>query len=105
MHVQRLYRPTVREALAEARETLGPGALGLATGLVAAPGWGGWMGQRVVRLTAAAERLTSPEITDGDLVGAPVGAPGLQTRGDLMSAERPDVTVGRHLSKLSGPQA
>ena len=56
MHVKRLYRPTVREALAAAREQLGPGALVLSTELVPAPGWRGWVGQRVVRLTAAAER-------------------------------------------------
>ena len=56
MHVKRIYRPTVREALAEAREMLGPGALVLSTELVPAPGWRGWMGRRVVRLTAAAER-------------------------------------------------
>jgi flagellar biosynthesis protein FlhF len=35
---------------------LGPGALVLSTELVPAPGWRGWLGQRVVRLTAAAER-------------------------------------------------
>jgi flagellar biosynthesis protein FlhF len=56
MHVRRVYRPTVREALAEAREMLGPGALVLSTELVAAPGWRGWMGRRVVCLTAAASR-------------------------------------------------
>ena len=56
MHVKRLYRPTVREALAAAREELGAGALVLSTELVPAPGWRGWIGQRVVRLTAAAER-------------------------------------------------
>jgi flagellar biosynthesis protein FlhF len=56
MHVKRLYRPTVREALAAARAELGPSALVLSTELVPAPGWRGWMGQRVVRLTAAAER-------------------------------------------------
>jgi flagellar biosynthesis protein FlhF len=56
MHVKRLYRQTVREALAAAREELGPGALVLSTELVPASGWRGWVGQRVVRLTAAAER-------------------------------------------------
>ena len=93
MHVQRLYRPTVREALVAARETLGPGALVLSTELVPAPGWRGWMGQRVVRLTAAAER--------------PPESHGLQTSGittDIVSAERSEVTASRH-SALSGAQA
>jgi len=55
MNVKRLYSPTVRDALAAAREQLGPGALVLSTELVPAKGWRGWVGQRVVRLTAAAE--------------------------------------------------
>jgi flagellar biosynthesis protein FlhF len=58
MHQKRFLRPTVREALAAARETLGPQALVLSTDLVQAPGWRGWTGQRVVSLTAA---------TDGDV--------------------------------------
>ena len=61
MHVKRLYRPTVREALAAARETLGSTALVLSTELVPAPGWRGWMGQRVVRLTAATDRPDAPD--------------------------------------------
>ena len=56
MYVKRVYAPTVREALASAREYLGDGALVLSTELVPAAGWRGWIGQRVVRLTAAAER-------------------------------------------------
>jgi flagellar biosynthesis protein FlhF len=78
MHVKRLYRPTVREALSAAREELGPGALVLSTELVPASGWRGWVGQRVVRLTAAAER------PDGGLDVAPA------------SADRPAVTARRH---------
>jgi flagellar biosynthesis GTPase FlhF len=80
MHVKRLYRPTVREALAAARQELGPGALVLSTELVPAPGWRGWMGQRTVRLTAAAER---PE-------------EGLSEAPEV-STDRPDVTAHRHL--------
>jgi len=87
MHVKRLFRPTVREALAAARQELGPGALVLSTELVPAPGWRGWMGQRVVRLTAAAERPETDEIIP-----------------DLMSEDRSPVTVRRH-SPLSGAQA
>jgi flagellar biosynthesis protein FlhF len=64
MHVKRLYRPTVRDALTAAREELGPRALVLSTELVPAPGWRGWVGQRVVRLTAAAERPVSDERPD-----------------------------------------
>jgi hypothetical protein len=62
MHVKRLYSPSVRDSLAAAREQLGPGALVLSTELVPAPGWHDWIDQRVVRLTAAAERPeTEPE--------------------------------------------
>jgi flagellar biosynthesis protein FlhF len=58
MQLKRLYRPTVREALSAAREELGPGALMLSAEMVPAPGWRGWMGRRVVRLTAASEQQT-----------------------------------------------
>jgi len=61
MHVKRLYRSSVRDALAAAREELGPDALVLSTELVPAPGWRGWVGQRVVRLTAATERPVSDD--------------------------------------------
>ncbi len=86
MHVKRLYRPTVREALAAAREQLGPGALVLSTELVPAPGWRGWIGQREVRLTAATERAS-------DALSAP----------EEVSTARPEVTVQRHRI-LSGTQ-
>ena len=56
MHVKRIYAATVRDALNSARQELGEGALVLSTELVPAAGWRGWVGQRVVRLTAAAER-------------------------------------------------
>jgi len=83
MHVKRIYRPSVREALAEARAQLGPGALVLSTELVPAPGWRGWAGKRIVRLTAAAERAD-------DAVETPAEAPA-----DL-SAPRTTVTPRRH---------
>lgn len=59
MHVKRFYNSTVREALSAARAELGPDALVLSTELVAAPGWRGWVGRRVVALTAATEREVS----------------------------------------------
>jgi flagellar biosynthesis protein FlhF len=61
MHVKRIYASSVREALASAREQLGESALVLSTELVSSPGWRGWIGQRVERLTAAAERPASTE--------------------------------------------
>jgi flagellar biosynthesis protein FlhF len=87
MHVKRLYRPTVREALTAAREELGPGALVLSTEFVPAPGWRGWLGQRVVRLTAATER---PDVAGIDAA--------------RVSADRTTPTAHRHL-RLSGAQA
>lgn len=62
MHVKRFYQRTVRDALAAAREELGAEALVLSTELVPVPGWRGWFGQRVVALTAAAER--PPALSD-----------------------------------------
>jgi flagellar biosynthesis protein FlhF len=87
MHVKRLYRPTVREALMAAKEELGPNALVLSTELVPAHGWRGWVGQRVVRLTAAAER------------------PGSSLAEDL-SEDRPIVPASRPARpRLDGPRA
>jgi flagellar biosynthesis protein FlhF len=85
MHVKRIYAPTVRDALNAAREQLGDGALVLSTELVPAHGWRGWIGQRVVRLTAAAER--------GAGAGAAIGAPRVQPAD--MSVDRPGVPADR----------
>ncbi len=63
MHVKRFYNSTVREALAAAKAEFGPDALVLSTELVAAPGWRGWIGRRVVALTAATEREMSARRT------------------------------------------
>ncbi len=77
MHVKRIYRPSVREALLAAREQLGPGALVLSTELVPALGWRGWLGQRIVRLTAAAER---PSVDAGDAPPLSADRPSLAAR-------------------------
>jgi flagellar biosynthesis protein FlhF len=62
MHLRRYRSCTVRDALAEARRDLGPQALVLSTRLVTARGWRGWMGEREVEVTAAADRvLDEPE--------------------------------------------
>ena len=89
MHVKRLYRPTVREALAAARQELGAGALVLSTELVPSPGWRGWLGQRTVRLTAANERPEELIEPQKDL--------------EMVSASRSEVTADRHI--VSGPKA
>ena len=73
----------MREALAAARQELGAGALVLSTELVPAQGWRGWLGKRVVRLTAAAER---PGLDDHDESDELVE----------VSAPRPAVTTRRH---------
>ena len=83
MHVKRIYAATVREALASAREQLGDAALVLSTELVPAPGLRGWLGQRMVRLTAASERSES-----GD-------APDELARAVPMSVDRPPVPADR----------
>lgn len=59
MHLKRYQSGSVRDALARARADLGPGALVLSTRLVAAPGLAGWVGRRVVEVTAAIDRGVS----------------------------------------------
>lgn len=86
MHVKRIFRPTVREALAAARAELGPGALVLSTELVPAPGWKGWIGQRIVRLTAAAERPEGPE--PGALIDQPLDPALLSETRSVVSSRR-----------------
>jgi flagellar biosynthesis protein FlhF len=54
--LKRYQRETVQEALRAVREDLGPHALVLSTRMVTAAGMRGWMGRRVVEVTAAAER-------------------------------------------------
>jgi flagellar biosynthesis protein FlhF len=79
MHVKRIYASSIRDALASAREQLGDHALVLSTELVPSPGWRGWVGQRMVRLTAAAQRGSESDVP------APV----------VVSEDRPEVPVDR----------
>jgi flagellar biosynthesis protein FlhF len=60
MYLKRFRNLNVRDALRAARDDLGPDALVLSTELVSAAGWRGWVGQREVELTAAAEREPAP---------------------------------------------
>jgi flagellar biosynthesis protein FlhF len=53
MQVQRFRKPTVREALADVRHTLGPDALVLSTMMVPVRGWRRLTGHREVEITAA----------------------------------------------------
>src|SRR6478609_3244829 len=59
MQLKKFRQPTVREALREARETLGPDAYVLSTEMVPASGLRGWMGAREVQLTAAVDPQVS----------------------------------------------
>jgi flagellar biosynthesis protein FlhF len=59
MQVKRFYSSSVEDALRAAREQLGRDAVVLSTDLVPSPGWRGWMGQRLVAVTAAVERKLS----------------------------------------------
>jgi flagellar biosynthesis protein FlhF len=52
MTPQRFRSSSVRDALAQARESLGPSALVLGTRLVPASGWRGWLGGREVEVSA-----------------------------------------------------
>ena len=56
MHLKRFRGTSVQEALAAAREELGPTALVLSTRMVPAQGLKGWFGERVVEVTAATDR-------------------------------------------------
>jgi flagellar biosynthesis protein FlhF len=66
MQLKRYRSDTVREALALARQDLGPSALVLSTRLVGVRGPGGWLGRREVEVTAASERSMSENRPSGD---------------------------------------
>src|SRR5438046_1694051 len=52
MTPQRFRSSSVRDALAKAREALGPAALVRGTRLLPASGWRGWLGGREVEVSA-----------------------------------------------------
>ena len=59
IQAKRFYSSSVEDAMQAVREQLGRDAIVLSTGMVPAPGWRGWMGQRLVEVTAAIERSWS----------------------------------------------
>jgi flagellar biosynthesis protein FlhF len=59
MHLKRYRTRSVADALALARQELGPDALVLSTRLVGKYGWRGWAGEREVEVTVAADRQVS----------------------------------------------
>jgi flagellar biosynthesis protein FlhF len=61
MQVKEFRQPTVREAFRAIREELGPDALVLASDMVSARGWRGWLGLREVRVTASAPAGPVPD--------------------------------------------
>ncbi|HEX7085457.1 MAG TPA: hypothetical protein VF198_03785 [Vicinamibacterales bacterium] len=101
MQVQRFRKPTVREALAEARETLGPDALVLSTLMVPMRGWRRITGRREVEVTAArAARLSEsrPEETPVTTPVAPVVDRAERTGGDTVVARLVAAGVDRGLA-------
>ncbi len=91
MHVKRIYRPTVREALAAARDELGPGALVLSTELVPRRRLEGLVGA-----TRGPSDGGGRTASTGDAEPERAAAP----ERDL-SVARSDVTARRHRSPLS----
>ena len=89
MHLKRYRGTTVRDALAAARADLGPAALVLSTRLVPAHGLSGWLGQRVVEVTAALDRKVSetrtPEATTPTL-DRRAAAPAAPSAADAIAA-------------------
>lgn len=89
MYLKRYRSGSVRDALSQARAELGPGALVLSTRLVAAPGLAGWLGRRVVEVTAAADRGVSesrPSGAPSDAASQPGAATAPQPTTDTADA-------------------
>ncbi|WP_396623517.1 hypothetical protein [Luteitalea sp.] len=70
MTPQRFRSSSVRDALAQARQALGPSALVLGTRLVPASGWRGWLGGREVEVSAFAPSAVSENRRSRDAEGA-----------------------------------
>jgi flagellar biosynthesis protein FlhF len=64
MFLKQYRTQTLKEALMRIREDLGPDAIVLSTRVVDGPGWKGWMGQRLIEVTAAADRTVSETRTE-----------------------------------------
>jgi flagellar biosynthesis protein FlhF len=62
MHLKRYQAETVQDALRAVREDIGPDALVISSRLVSARGPRGWLGARIVEVTAAANRPNVPEV-------------------------------------------
>jgi|SRR5690606_5444845 len=101
MQVQRFRKPTVREALAEARETLGPDALVLSTLMVPTRGWRRFIGRREVEVTAVrAARLSEsrPEETPAATPLPPIVERAEPPAGDAVVARLVAAGVDRGLA-------
>lgn len=98
MQLRKFIQPTVREALREAREALGPDALVLSTEMVAAPGIKGLMGQRVVQLTAA--------VDEGDFEDVSEARPSADDRRPPVTSRETEALVARLVAcGLDAPMA
>ena len=82
MTPQRFRSSSVREALAQARQTLGPSALVLGTRLVPASGWRGWLGGREVEVSAFASPAVSENRRSSTFEAS-------QPAGEVAEAKRP----------------
>ncbi|MGV3516737.1 hypothetical protein [Luteitalea sp.] len=81
MTPQRFRSSSVRDALAQAREALGPSALVLGTRLVPSSGWRGWLGGREVEVSAFAPSGVSENRRSRDAESAhPAHAPATTSR-------------------------
>lgn len=101
MHYKRFRRPTVREALAAVKTELGPEALVLSTRMVPSPGMSGWMGARLVEVTAVLDRTEPVDQTEGVDMNH-VSAPRIDASADRrLESSKADVPGSRHSDSLA----